>query len=214
MTSYETARKRMVLTQLIDRGIFDKRVLKVMEEVPRHLFVDEALRDKAYGDFPLPIGEGQTISQPYIVALMTEALELKEDDKVLEIGTGSGYQTCILAKLAREVFSIERVPTLAKKAKAVLSELGCENVHIRVSDGTLGWEEEAPFDAIIVTAASPKVPPKLLEQLKISGRLVIPIGDRFSQELIKIVKNERSVTQRNLGSCRFVPLLGKDGFKS
>jgi len=210
---YRLARERMVETQIKARGIKDERVLKAMLKVPRHLFVDEALRDQAYGDFPLPIGEGQTISQPYIVALMTEALELKGNERVLEIGTGSGYQTAILAELVLWVYTIERFPTLLERAKKVLKELGYKNISFKLDDGTLGWKEAAPFDAIIVTAASPDIPPPLVEQLAEGGRMVIPIGDEFSQTLIKGVKKGGKLHTKALEPVRFVKLVGAYGFK-
>jgi protein-L-isoaspartate(D-aspartate) O-methyltransferase len=210
---YRLARERMVETQIKARGLKDERVLKAMLKVPRHLFVDEALRDQSYGDFPLPIGEGQTISQPYIVALMTEALELKGNERVLEIGTGSGYQTAILAELALWVYTIERFPTLLERAKKVLKELGYKNISFKLDDGTLGWKEAAPFDAIIVTAASPDIPPPLVEQLAEGGRMVIPIGDEFSQTLIKGVKRGGKLHTKALEPVRFVKLVGAYGFK-
>jgi len=210
---YRLARERMVETQIKARGIKDERVLKAMLKVSRHLFVDEALRDQAYGDFPLPIGEGQTISQPYIVALMTEALELKGNERVLEIGTGSGYQTAILAELALWVYTIERFPTLLERAKKVLNELGYKNISFKLDDGTLGWKEAAPFDAIIVTAASPDIPPPLVEQLAEGGRIVIPVGDEFSQTLIKGVKRGGKLHTKALEPVRFVKLVGAYGFK-
>ena len=209
---YQKARERMVETQIAARGIRDPRVLEAMRKVPRHLFVDEALKDQAYGDYPLPIGEGQTISQPYIVALMTEALELKGPEKVLEVGTGSGYQAAILAELARWVYSIERHPSLAYRAKRILEKLGYHNVIIKVGDGTKGWPEAAPFDAIIVTAAGPKIPEPLLEQLKDGGRLVMPVGDEWSQYLIKVTKKGDKLIKENLGAVRFVKLVGEYGF--
>ena len=202
----------MVQTQIAARGIKDPRVLEAMRKVPRHLFVEEALKDQAYGDYPLPIGEGQTISQPYIVALMTEALELKGPEKVLEVGTGSGYQAAILAELAKQVYSIERYPSLAHRAKRLLERLGYRNVIIRVGDGTKGWPEVAPFDAIIVTAAGPKIPEPLLEQLKDGGRLVMPVGDQWSQYLIKVTKKGDRLIKENLGAVRFVKLVGEYGF--
>jgi len=209
---YQRARDRMVQTQIAARGIKDPRVLEAMRKVPRHLFVEEALKDQAYGDYPLPIGEGQTISQPYIVALMTEALELKGPERVLEVGTGSGYQAAILAELARQVFSIERYPSLAARAKRLLEQLGYRNVLIKVGDGTKGWPEMAPFDAIIVTAAGPKIPEPLIEQLKDGGRLVIPVGDEWSQYLLKVTKQGDKLIKENLGAVRFVKLVGEYGF--
>lgn len=202
----------MVETQIIPRGIRDKRVLEAMLAVPRHLFVEKAMWEQAYGDYPLPIGEKQTISQPYIVALMTEALELKGSEKVLEIGTGSGYQTAVLSKVAERVFSIERLSTLAARARLLLDGIRCFNVVIRVSDGTEGWREESPFDAILVTAASPDVPPQYIEQLKVGGRLVIPVGDVSSQILWKIVKTKDGIVKIDLGACRFVKLIGRYGW--
>ncbi len=211
---YQKARERMVRTQIASRGIKDPRVLAAMLKVPRHLFVEEALKDQAYGDYPLPIGEGQTISQPYIVALMTEALELKGPEKVLEVGTGSGYQAAILAELAKWVYSIERYPSLAERAKRILERLGYRNVIIKVGDGTKGWPEVAPFDAIIVTAAGPKIPEPLLEQLAEGGRLVMPVGDEWSQFLIKVTKKGGKFLKENLGAVRFVKLVGEYGFKA
>jgi protein-L-isoaspartate(D-aspartate) O-methyltransferase len=211
--SLEHERNKMVDEQLLARGIKDLRVLAAMRKVPRHLFLEEALRCQAYGDHPLPIGEKQTISQPYIVALMTEALELKGREKVLEIGTGSGYQTAILAALADMVYSIERVPSLVYKARKVLDEIGLFNINIRMGDGTKGWPEESPFDAIIVTAASPEIPPPLPEQLTIGGRLVVPVGGRYSQDLIRVERTEKALIQTNLGGCRFVSLIGQHGWK-
>jgi protein-L-isoaspartate(D-aspartate) O-methyltransferase len=203
----------MVSTQIDARGIHDYRVLEAMRKVPRHLFVGEALQDQAYGDFPLPIGEGQTISQPYIVAEMTQALELTKDDRVLEIGTGSGYQTAILAELAFRVYTIERLRELFIRARKLLDQLGYHNVIAKCSDGTLGWPDESPFDAIIVTAGAPEVPEKLIQQLTIRGRMVIPVGDRFSQTLLRIRRDEDGIQDTNLGGCRFVKLVGEHGWK-
>ncbi|PMP62060.1 MAG: protein-L-isoaspartate O-methyltransferase [Caldimicrobium thiodismutans] len=210
---YRVARERMVETQIKARGIKDERVLKAMLKVPRHLFVPSSLRDQAYGDFPLPIGEGQTISQPYIVALMTEALELKGKERVLEIGTGSGYQTAILAELATWVYTIEKYSTLQEKAKAILFELGYKNISFKIGDGTLGWQEAAPFDAIIVTAAAPQIPLPLIEQLAEGGRIVIPVGDEFSQVLVKGIKKGGTLHTKSLEPVRFVKLVGEYGFK-
>lgn len=210
---YRVAREKMVETQIKARGIKDERVLKAMLKVPRHLFVPSSLRDQAYGDFPLPIGEGQTISQPYIVALMTEALELKGKERVLEIGTGSGYQTAILAELSTWVYTIERYSTLQEKAKALLFELGYKNISFKVGDGTLGWPEASPFDAIIVTAGAPQIPPPLIEQLAEGGRIVIPVGDEFSQMLIKGIKKGGNLHTKTLEPVRFVKLIGEYGFK-
>ncbi len=211
---YDRARQRMV--ELIEsRGIKNPLVLHAMAKIPRHLFVPPHLRDEAYADYPLAIGEGQTISQPYIVALMTEGLELSPGSKVLEIGTGSGYQAAILAEISKEVYSIERLSSLAERAEELLRQLGYDNVYIKVGDGTMGWPEHAPYDAIIVTAAAPSVPPPLLEQLKVGGRMVIPVGGAFSQDLLKIVKTDSqgNYTTRSLGGCVFVKLYGKFGWK-
>ena len=210
---FATARNRMVETQLISRGIKDKRVLDVMRKVPRHRFVEEALTNQAYSDHPLPIGEKQTISQPYMVALMTEALELQGHEKVLEIGTGSGYQTAILAELTEKIYSIERIRSLTAKARRILDELGYLNVVLKVGDGTFGWKKEAPFDGIIVTAGSPDVPQPLVDQLPVGGRLVIPVGDRYTQSLLRIVREKKGLTKTDLGGCRFVNLLGEHGWK-
>ncbi|HPC85802.1 MAG TPA: protein-L-isoaspartate(D-aspartate) O-methyltransferase [Smithellaceae bacterium] len=216
MDRYKKQRIRMVETQIRARSIRDDRVLKVMETIPRHLFVDEGLIDQAYSDNPLPIGERQTISQPFIVALMTQALELKGMERVLEIGTGSGYQTAILAKLADRVFSIERVAVLASRARAILDRLNCYNVAIRVGDGSYGWKEEAPFDAIITTAAAPQVPQYLLSQLAPGGRMVVPVGGREVQTLYKLtrsIENPSELKKEDLGGCRFVSLIGESGWK-
>jgi protein-L-isoaspartate(D-aspartate) O-methyltransferase len=216
MDRYRKQRSRMVETQIRARSISDERVLNVMETMPRHLFVDEGLIAQAYSDNPLPIGEKQTISQPYIVALMTQALELKGRERVLEIGTGSGYQTAILAKLADRVFSIERVAVLANRARRILDNLNCYNVAIRVGDGSYGWKEEAPFDAIITTAAAPQVPQYLLEQLTPGGRLVVPVGNREVQTLYKLTRpaeNPAEIKKEDLGGCRFVSLIGESGWK-
>jgi protein-L-isoaspartate(D-aspartate) O-methyltransferase len=210
---YATARSRMVESQLISRGIKDSRVLDAMRKVPRHRFVEEALVSQAYNDHPLPIGEKQTISQPYMVALMTEALELQGQERVLEIGTGSGYQTAILAELGEKIYSIERIRTLSVKAQRILDDLGYFNVVLKVGDGTLGLKKEAPFDAIIVTAGSPDVPQPLVDQLSIGGRLVVPVGDRYTQSLMKITRVKEGIEKTDLGGCRFVNLLGTHGWK-
>jgi len=210
---YAIARERMVREQIETRGIKDPRVLAVMRKIPRHLFVDKALWSQAYNDYPLPIGEGQTISQPYIVALMTASLELKGTEKVLEIGTGSGYQTAILAELAQSVFTLERSRTLMERAKSTLDHLGYFNVAYKVGDGTIGWPELAPFQAIIVTAAAPDVPFPYIEQLDKGGRLVIPVGDRSGQMLYKITKlTDGTLQKEGLCGCRFVPLIGVYGW--
>ena len=206
---YELTRARMVEEQLAKRAIADERVLAAMRKVPRHLFVEEALRDRAYGDHPLPIGEEQTISQPYIVALMTALLELAGTAKVLEIGTGSGYQTAVLAELASRVCSIERLPRLAERARALLEGLGYDNVWIRVGGGTLGWPDEAPFDRILVTAGGPAVPPPLFQQLAEGGRMVLPLGDEANQTLTVVDKVGGEMRTRTHGECKFVKLVGK-----
>ncbi len=210
---YRVARERMVETQIKARGIMDSRVIQAMLKVPRHLFVEDALKEQAYGDFPLPIGEGQTISQPYIVALMTEALELKGNERVLEIGTGSGYQTAILAELATWVYTIEKYSSLLEKAKKVLNKLGYKNISFKLGDGSFGWKEASPFQAIIVTAAAPDIPSPLKEQLDEGGRIVIPIGDPFSQVLIKGLKKGGELHTKVLEYVRFVKLVGEYGFK-
>jgi protein-L-isoaspartate(D-aspartate) O-methyltransferase len=216
MDRYAKQRKKMVDSQIRARGVRDERVLRAMEKIPRHLFVDGGLIDQAYSDNPLPIGEKQTISQPYIVAIMTEALELKGSEKVLELGTGSGYQAAILAELADRVFTIERIAPLAQKARKLLESLNYYNVVLRVGDGTYGWREESPFDAILVTAGSPSIPRTLVEQLAIGGRLVIPVGGRYSQSLVKLTRlseNPDDVKKEDLGGCRFVNLIGEYGWK-
>ena len=213
MTDYERQRQGMVERQIRKRGVRSRRVLSAMEKIPRHRFVPENSYDHAYEDSPLSIGKGQTISQPYMVAVMTECAAPEPDDRVLEVGTGSGYQTAILAELVREVYSIERIPELAERAEGLLSRLGYENVSIRVDDGSEGWSEKAPFDAIIVTAGAPSVPKILIDQLAIGGRMVVPVGDRHSQDLIKITKDEKGVHETNLGGCRFVKLVGEHGWE-
>ncbi|MAF33587.1 MAG: protein-L-isoaspartate O-methyltransferase [Desulfobacter sp.] len=210
---YEPFRERMVQKQIEARGITDPGVLSAMRTVPRHLFVDEALMDQAYGDFPLPIGDQQTISQPYIVAEMTEALQLSEEDRVLEIGTGSGYQAAILAKLAYRVYTIERIHSLYLKTRKLFDKLYYYNIVTKYSDGTAGWRDESPFDAIIVTAGAPDIPEVLVNQLAVHGRLVIPVGDQYSQSLIKLYKDEGGVRETNLGGCRFVKLVGECGWR-
>jgi protein-L-isoaspartate(D-aspartate) O-methyltransferase len=210
---YRLARERMVKTQLVPRGIKNPRVLKVMGKIPRNRFIEQALSGEAYNDHPLPIGHKQTISQPYIVALMTEALELTGEEKVLEIGTGSGYQTAILADLSRKVFTVERIRDLMVKARNILADLGYNNIMFKAFDGTLGWKEYEPYDAIMVTAGAPKIPEPLLDQLADGGRLIIPVGNRFSQELIKVTKKNGNIIQKNFGGCRFVDLVGVHGWK-
>ncbi len=205
----------MVDAQIRARGIADQRVLKAMEKIPRHLFVDEGLIGQAYNDNPLPIERQQTISQPYIVALMSEAMALTGREKVLEIGTGSGYQTALLAELAERVFSIDRIAVLATGARRILDALSYYNVAIRVGDGTYGWREESPFAAIVVTAGAPQIPRLLIEQLAIGGRLVIPVGSRHSQILLKLTRlseDPNDLKQEDLGGCRFVDLIGEHGW--
>lgn len=203
----------MVREQLVPRGIRDAATLAAMETVPRHLFVPSDARSYAYSDGPLPIGEGQTISQPYIVALMTQAAELTPASIVLEIGTGSGYAAAVLSRIAQEVYTIERLPHLAERAEATLKEIEYQNVHIKVDDGTLGWAEKGPFDAIIVTAGAPTVPAAYVEQLKPSGRIIIPVGDSFAQHLLRLRKTKDNLyTQEILEYVRFVPLIGKNGW--
>ena len=209
---YRLARKRMVKNQIASRGITDKDVLRCMSKVPRHLFMEEALIGEAYNDHPLPIGHKQTISQPYIVALMTQALELTGKEKTLEIGTGSGYQTAILAESSEKVYTIERIRPLMEKARNLLAELDYTNILFKAFDGTLGWKVYAPFDAIIVTAGAPEIPQPLLDQLADGGRMIIPIGTKYSQEMIKIVRIKNSYKEKNLGGCRFVDLIGTHGW--
>jgi protein-L-isoaspartate(D-aspartate) O-methyltransferase len=209
---YERARMRMVDEQIAGRGIRDPRVISAMGRVPRHLFVEEALRDRAYGDHALPIGERQTISQPYMVAFMTESLELRGSERVLEIGTGSGYQTAVLAELAARVYSIERIEALATRARRLLDSLSYRNVTIKVYDGTYGWKSESPFDAILVTAGSPEVPIPLTEQLKDGGRMLIPVGDRTTQVLKKVTRTAGRIEVASLTGCVFVPLIGGHGW--
>jgi len=199
----------MVDEQLARRGIGDERVLATMRRVPRHLFVDEALRDRAYGDHPLPIGEQQTISQPYIVGLMTSLLALEGGEKVLDVGTGSGYQTAVLAALARRVCSIERLPALAARARGIIEGLGITNVWIRVGNGALGWPDEAPFDRILVAAGGPTVPPPLFQQLAPGGRMVLPIGDATNQTLTLVENVNGQMKTTSYGDCSFVKLVGK-----
>jgi protein-L-isoaspartate(D-aspartate) O-methyltransferase len=199
----------MIEEHLVRRGIVDERVIAAMRRVPRHLFVEEALRDRAYGDHPLPIGEGQTISQPFIVAHMTSLLSLSGTEKVLEVGTGSGYQTAVLAQLARRVCSIERLPTLAARARALVEGLGISNVWIRVGNGTLGWPDEAPFDRILIAAGAPAVPPPLVQQLGEDGRMVLPVGDLTNQTLTLVENMAGTMKTTTWGDCTFVKLVGK-----
>jgi protein-L-isoaspartate(D-aspartate) O-methyltransferase len=211
---YDTLRRRMVAEQLWHRGIRDQRVLEAMRVVPRHLFVPGAWRAQAYEDMPLPIGHQQTISQPYIVALMLEALQLTGRERVLEVGAGSGYQAALLGWLARHVYTVEIVPELVQSACQLLSQLGYENVEVVAANGSLGWKAGAPYDAIIVAAASPVVPHSLVEQLQEGGRLVLPVGEFFSQVLLRVRKRRGEMVTENLGDCAFVPLVGEEGWKS
>jgi protein-L-isoaspartate(D-aspartate) O-methyltransferase len=211
---YARQREEMVRRQIEARGVTDPYVLAAMLKVPRHLFVSDALRDQAYGDFPLPIGEQQTISQPYIVAEMTQALQPGKDDRILEIGTGSGYQAAILAEIVFRVYTIEKLYPLYKKTRKLFDQLQYHNIVTKYSDGTSGWKDESPFDAIIVTAGSPGIPEPLVSQLAVGGRMVIPVGDQYSQELIKLYKDEHGIHKTNLGGCRFVKLVGEYGWRS
>jgi protein-L-isoaspartate(D-aspartate) O-methyltransferase len=205
-------REREILVNTLRLEIKDRRVLGAFSRVSRELFVPPDLQDSAYDDRPLSIGHGQTISQPYIVALMTEAIELKGKEKVLEIGTGSGYQTAILGELAKEVYSTERIPELAEAARTLLDELGYTNIKIKVAGQELGWKENSPYDAIIVTAAAPSISNILLNQLAVGARLIIPVGSRWEQELLKVTRGEFRNSVENLGAVRFVPLIGKDAW--
>lgn len=203
----------MVDEQLVPRGINDAKTLEAMRKVPRHLFVEEAMKDQAYGDFPLPIGRGQTISQPFIVALMTQALGLKGHESVLEIGTGSGYQAAILAQVCEKVYTVERIDSLLVEARKVFDALHYLNILTKLDDGTNGWPDFAPYDAIIVTAGGPKVPKPLLEQLADPGVLVIPVGDRGVQDLRKVTKKDGQITEETIEFVRFVSLVGDHGWK-
>lgn len=205
---WDEERERMVKSQIISRGIRDERVIEAMLKVPRHLFVPEEMKAHSYADTPLPIGEGQTISQPYIVALMTELLRIGPQSKVLEIGTGSGYQTAILAEIAKEVYTVEIIESLHRRAVETLKSLGYTNIHAKCDDGYFGWEEHAPYDGIMVTAAPKKIPEPLIKQLKVGGRLVIPVGE-FYQDLIVVTKTERGTIQESVTGVRFVPMTGK-----
>ena len=211
-TALSLQRESMIASQLRARDITDERVLTVMAELPRELFLDEPLRSQAYTDGPLPIGQGQTISQPYIQALMTQHLRLNGTERVLEIGTGSGYQTAILSRLSREVVTVERLAELSTAARSVLDALGLDNVRYIVADGSEGANQAAPFEAILVTAACPKVPEPLIEQLSDIGRLVAPVGPRETQDLILVTRQGDQVKRETICACRFVPLLGKHAF--
>jgi len=213
IVDYVQARERMVQEQLVSRGIKDPRVLWAMAKVPRHLFVEGELWNQAYDDHPLPIGAGQTISQPYMVALMVEALGLKGTERVLEVGTGSGYAVAVLAELCAQVFSVEGVEDLALKAGTTLTSLGYRNVSVLVADGTLGWEEHAPYDAVVISAAAPCIPRPLLEQVRTPGYLVLPMGEKELQTLVRIRKDGEGIREEYLGECRFVKLRGKYGWE-
>ena len=212
---YSIARRRMVEQQIAARGIVDQRVLEVMSTVPRHLFVEAGLQSHAYGDASLPIGEKQTISQPYMVASMTAALELQGNERILEIGTGSGYQTAVLSRLVKRVYSIERIAVLAGRARKILDHLQLSNINIKIADGTVGWKDQAPFDGILVAAGSPDVPAEYLEQLEVGGKLIMPVGDQKQQVLIRIIHQvDGSFKREQLMGCRFVPLIGEQGWPS
>lgn len=210
---YVQARERMVQEQLVSRGINDNRVLRAMAKVQRHLFLESELWDRAYGDHPLPIGADQTISQPYMVALMAEALGLKGAEKVLEVGTGSGYTAAVLSELGAEVFSVEIEEELALKTRTTLSSLGYRSVSILVGDGTLGWEEHSPYDGVVISAAAPCIPRPLVDQLKIPGHLVFPMGEKELQTLVRIRKDKTGIREEYLGECLFVKLRGRYGWE-
>ena len=210
---YVEARERMVQEQLVSRGINDPRVLRAMAKVPRHLFLETELWDQAYEDHPLPIGSNQTISQPYMVALMAESLGLKGAERVLEVGTGSGYLAAVLSELCAEVFSVEMVQLLALKARTLLSSLGYRNVSVLMSDGTLGWDEHSPYDAVVISAAAPGIPRPLIEQLTEPGYLVFPMGEKELQTLVRIRKDRQGIREEYLGECHFVKLMGRYGWE-
>ena len=212
---YSVSRRRMVEQQIMARGVNDQRVLDAMLKVPRHLFVEVGLQAHAYSDASLPIGEKQTISQPYMVAAMSAALELTGKERILEIGTGSGYQSAILSQLANRVYSIERISTLAGRARRLLDQLRMSNVNIKVGDGTIGWKDQAPFDGILVAAGAPEVPIEYLEQLDVGGKLVLPVGDQHQQILLRVIKlADGSFKREQLMGCRFVPLIGEHGWRA
>jgi protein-L-isoaspartate(D-aspartate) O-methyltransferase len=210
---WQAARDRMVETQIAARGIRDERVQSAMRRIPRHIFVPENVRAAAYGDYPLPIGHGQTISQPYIVAMMTALLQIQPDDRILEIGAGSGYQAAILGTLAKEVISIERIPEVASLARENLSVSGISTVRVVIGDGTLGYPDGAPYDGVLITAATPSVPPPLVDQLAEGGRLVAPVGSRDLQELVRITRKGKDLLREFFGGVVFVPLLGEHGWE-
>lgn len=210
---YETARERMVQEQIVARGVTDPRTIGALLEVPRHLFVDDAMRARAYGDYPLPIAAGQTISQPYIVAFMTQALQLQGEERVLEIGTGSGYQAAVLSRLCRQVYTVERINALLANARKVFDSLRYYNIVAKLDDGTMGWLEHAPYDAIIVTAGGPEIPAPLIDQLGDPGRLIIPVGDQDIQDLQLLTKRDGEIEVESLASVRFVDLIGEHGWR-
>jgi len=204
-------RERMVRNQIEARGVKDKKILGAMRKVERHKFVPKRYQGEAYNDYPLPIGEGQTISQPYIVALMTAVLDLKETEKVLEIGTGSGYQAAVLGEICKHVYTIEIVDVLGKRSQRLLLDLGYTNITVKVGDGYKGWEEHSPFDAIIVTCAPSHIPEPLKDQLAEGGRMIIPVGESLHQKLVLLIKREGKITQKDIIPVRFVPMMKKDG---
>jgi len=212
MTDFKSLQEEMITQQIMRRGVVTPRVIEAFRKVPRHLFVPEQFQSHSYNDHPLPIGEGQTISQPYIVALMTDLLDLSGEDKVLEIGTGSGYQAAILAELGKEVYTVERHNLLAERAERIFKELNYQNVKVLVGDGTKGWKEFSPYQKIIVTASAPDVPQPLFIQLDEMGKLVIPIGGRWSQNLILIEKRKGKMIRKSVCGCVFVPLIGEYGY--
>ncbi|HCY85471.1 MAG TPA: protein-L-isoaspartate O-methyltransferase [Desulfobacteraceae bacterium] len=212
-TKYARWRRDMVENQIVARGIQDPLVIQAMTQVPRHLFVSEALVDSAYGDFPLPIGEGQTISQPFIIAEMTQSLCLNGSERVLEIGTGSGYQAAVLSRIVYKVYTIERNHTLYLQTRRLFDRMKYHNIVTRYSDGTQGWKAEGPYDAIMVTAGGNQIPAPLVDQLDMGGRLVMPVGGHHSQELIRLEKTKTGIKTTNLGGCRFVKLIGEHGWR-
>jgi protein-L-isoaspartate(D-aspartate) O-methyltransferase len=213
LSDFAWARERMVQEQVVARGIADIKVIAALRKIPRHLFVDAGLANRAYDDSALPIGDRQTLSQPYMAARMSEALRLAGHEKVLEIGTGSGYQTALLAEICFNVFSVEKLRALSRKARQLLDRLDYQNIALHVGDGTIGWSEHAPYDAIIVTAGAPNPPKPLLEQLTIGGRLVIPVGDEHEQTLVRVSRTRFDYKEERLGECKFVKLVGKFGWR-
>ena len=214
IATFDIQRQRMVEEQLVPRGITDHATLQAMLDVPRHVFVEDAMQASAYGDHPLPIGSGQTISQPYIVALMTQALQLRGDERVLEIGTGSGYQAAVLSRMCARVYTIERIDALLARARRIFDKLHYHNIVSRIDDGTIGWPEEAPFDGILVTAGGPQIPEPLLQQLADPGRMVIPVGTEFVQDLQLVDKKDGNITVSTIEQVRFVNLIGEHGWNS